>query len=239
MNLIKSEALELARATSTVDFDSQKVEVCLFSPAVYFDSLSALSLANIELGAQNFYPAQNGAFTGEISLEHLNDFGIKNLLVGHSERRILFGETHEFLKQKVDAAIENGFRVFFCCGEPVKTREANKQNEFVAQQLHDSLLHLSADNLKKVVIAYEPVWAIGTGKTASNEQANEMHRFIRDLVASFHGSAVAQAIQILYGGSCNADNAAGLFNEPDIDGGLIGGASLKQIDFRTIIQAAQ
>ncbi len=239
MNLDKSQALDLANSNNSVDFNSNKVEVLVFSPAVYFDSLGALALANIRLGAQNFYPAQNGAFTGEISLAHLNDFGIKNVLVGHSERRMLFGENHNFLKQKVDAAIASGLRVFFCCGEPDDIREANKQNEYVERQLRESLLHLSTNELKNVVIAYEPVWAIGTGKTASNEQANTMHRFIRDLIASTHGASSAESIQILYGGSCNAQNAEGLFSESDIDGGLIGGASLKKDDFKSIIQAAQ
>lgn len=239
MNLTKAEALHLATAFDDSGFDSQKVEVVVFAPSVFLDALSALSLEAVVIGAQNFYPAANGAFTGELSLAHLNDLNIQTVLVGHSERRMFFDENHVFLKQKVDSALEHGMRVFFCCGEPEEIRMAEKQNNFVEKQLRDSLLHLTADQLSKVVIAYEPVWAIGTGKTASNEQANTMHHFIRKLIGTSHGAACAERMQLVYGGSCNAANAAELFDESDIDGGLIGGASLKEVDFKSIITAVQ
>lgn len=239
MNLNKAEALDLAKVLNDADFDTAKVDVLLFSPSVYLDALSGLNLNRVKLGAQNFYPADKGAFTGEIALSHLTDLKIQNVLVGHSERRILFGENHDFLKQKVDAALQSGMRVFFCCGEPENVRDADEQNDYVEKQLRDSLLHLSADQLNHVVIAYEPVWAIGTGKTASNEQANTMHGFIRDLVRTTHGDSSAEAMQILYGGSCNPANAQGLFEASDIDGGLIGGASLNVSDFSSIIAAAR
>jgi len=239
MNLTKAEAMRLNEVFERNEANLDKVDVVLFSPAVFLDCLSGMNNKNVHLGAQNFYPEKSGAFTGETSINHLKDLNIDYVLVGHSERRMLFGETHEFLKQKVDAALNQGFRIFFCCGEPENIRDSELQNEYVERQLRESLLHLNAAQLANVVIAYEPVWAIGTGKTATNEQANTMHKFLRDLIQQTHGTDVSEKIQILYGGSCNASNAQSLFAQSDIDGGLIGGASLKEDDFKFIIKAAQ
>lgn len=239
MNLTKIEAVDLAKDIEQDCLNETAVEVFLFAPSVYLDALMNLKTEQVAIGAQNFYPTESGAFTGEISIIHLNDLKVGATLIGHSERRIIFGENEAFLKQKVDAALAAGLRVFFCCGEPLEIREANDQNEYVEKQLRASLLHLTEEQLQQVVIAYEPVWAIGTGRTASKEQANEMHAFIRALIAKTHQQSAADAIQILYGGSCNAKNAHELFSMPDIDGGLIGGASLKGSDFKTIIEAAR
>lgn len=237
MNLTKSEALDLAEKVNAIANKSDNAEVYLFVPAVFLDALTHENLENYTVGAQNFYPASAGAFTGEISISHLLDFQVSAVLVGHSERRILFGESDDFLKSKVDAALNAGLRVFFCCGEPEDVRNQNLQNDFVSKQLQSALFHLAAEQLENVVIAYEPIWAIGTGKTATKEQANEMHIFIRSLLSNTYGADVARNIQILYGGSCNASNARELFSMSDIDGGLIGGASLKSAEFREIINS--
>lgn len=238
MNLTKSAALNLLNAFQNTDINSEKMDVSLFAPAVYLDALKANSKGKVNIGAQNFFYEKSGAFTGEISFSHLMDLGIDQVLIGHSERRMIFGETNEMLRAKLDTALANNFKVFFCCGEPESVRDANQQNEYVENQLKESLLHIDSEQLKNVVVAYEPVWAIGTGKTASNEQANDMHIFIRELVGKTFGKEAAEKIQILYGGSCNAANAKGLFSMSDIDGGLIGGASLKEDDFIAIMKAA-
>jgi triosephosphate isomerase len=189
-------------------------------------------------GAQNCHDKASGAFTGEISIPMLKEIGVTHVIIGHSERRQYFAESHDFLKSKVDALVEAGMQVIFCCGEPLEVREAESQNDFVAQQLKDSLMHLNAEVLQnQVIIAYEPIWAIGTGKTASSNQAQEMHAYIRALLAKQYGADTANEISILYGGSCNAANAAELFACPDVDGGLIGGAALKAETFLPIIQA--
>jgi triosephosphate isomerase len=237
MNLTKSQALELAVKSNFTAEKYDNSEVYLFVPAVFFDALIHQNLRNCFLGAQNFYPASAGAFTGEISINHLLDFQISAVLVGHSERRILFGENDVFLKSKVDVALKAGLRVFFCCGEPEEVRNQNLQNDFVSKQLQSSLFHLEAEQIENVVIAYEPVWAIGTGYSATKEQANEMHIFIRSLLAKKYGALLAEKIRILYGGSCNAANAKELFSMSDIDGGLIGGASLKSAEFTEIINS--
>lgn len=239
MNLSKSDATTLSKSVDHHPIHQDKVEVVLFAPLVYLDSLNALNLTNTKVGAQNFYPEKSGAYTGEVSVAHLEDLNVKTVLIGHSERRTIFGEDNALLKRKVDAALNQDFRLFFCCGEPENVRENQKQNEYVAQQLEESLFHIDENALSHVVIAYEPIWAIGTGKTASKEQANEMHQFIRQTVEARYGKNAAQNIQILYGGSCNAKNAHDLFSMSDIDGGLIGGASLIADDFIQIVNAAQ
>ena len=179
----------------------------------------------------------SGAFTGEISAQMLQSAGVKYVIIGHSERREYFNETNNLLKQKVDSALANGLKVIFCCGESLKTREKNDYKEWIEEQLTESLFHLSMPQLLNVAIAYEPIWAIGTGKTASPEQAQEVHEHIRYLMMNIYGAATANKVPILYGGSCNPANAATLFAQPDIDGGLIGGASLKIDDFAAIIKA--
>jgi triosephosphate isomerase len=187
--------------------------------------------SNFSVGAQNIYPADSGAFTGEISPLMLKELTVEYCIIGHSERRQYFNESHDFLKKKVDSLLIHKIRPIFCCGEVLPEREANQHFEVVKKQLEESLFHLSNTEILHVVIAYEPVWAIGTGVTATKEQAQEMHAYIRKLIAEKYNAIVASETTILYGGSCNGKNAAELFAQPDVDGGLIGGASLKTTEF--------
>jgi triosephosphate isomerase len=191
----------------------------------------------ISIGAQNCNEHQSGAYTGEVSAAMLKSAGIPYVIIGHSERRQYFNEDDNVLAQKIDAAFANGLTPIFCCGEPLVIRENNKQNEWVTAQLEQSLFHLPAEAIKKTVIAYEPIWAIGTGKTASSQQAQDMHAVIREHIASKYGKEVADSITILYGGSVNAANAKELFSCPDVDGGLVGGASLKSREFAEIVKS--
>ena len=191
----------------------------------------------IAVAAQNIYPKPNGAYTGEVSAPIVKSAGASKVILGHSERRQYFGETDEFLAEKVDAALAENLEVIFCIGEVLAQREAGEHFEVVADQIEKALFHLPASAWKHVVLAYEPVWAIGTGLTATPEQAQQMHAHIRKTVEQKYGKEVAEEVSILYGGSCNAKNAASLFAQPDVDGGLIGGASLKAEDFKTIILA--
>ncbi|HEV7780021.1 MAG TPA: triose-phosphate isomerase [Chitinophagaceae bacterium] len=191
---------------------------------------------NYMVAAQNCHHKKSGAYTGEVSAGMLHSMNIKYCIVGHSERREYNGETNAMLADKVDLCFSNFITPIFCCGEPLNIREAGTQNRFVAAQLKESLFHLPADKIKEIVIAYEPIWAIGTGKTATTEQAQEMHRFLRSVVASQYGEAVADEIPILYGGSVKANNAREIFGCPDVDGGLVGGASLIGADFIEIIK---
>lgn len=192
---------------------------------------------NFYAAAQNCYNKKAGAFTGEISVEMLHSIGINYCIIGHSERREYFNESNAVLAEKVNLCLESFITPLFCCGEALSVREAGTQNEFVANQLKESLFHLSADQLKNVVIAYEPIWAIGTGKTATTAQAQEMHAYLRSVLAAQYGQAVADEISILYGGSVKANNAKELFSSPDVDGGLVGGASLVAAEFIEIIKA--
>jgi triosephosphate isomerase len=194
--------------------------------------------ARISVGAQNCSEHESGAYTGEVSAPMLKSMGIPYVILGHSERRQYFGEDGKLLAKKIDVALKHGLSPIFCCGEPLEVREANTHEALVKKQVEESLFHLDADALKKVVIAYEPVWAIGTGKTASAQQAQDMHAVIRTHLASKYGQAVADTIIILYGGSVNAANAKELFSCPDVDGGLVGGASLKSRDFTEVIKGA-
>jgi triosephosphate isomerase len=194
--------------------------------------------ARISVGAQNCSEHESGAYTGEVSAPMLKSMGIPYVILGHSERRQYFGEDGKLLAKKVDVALKHGLSPIFCCGEPLEVREANTHEALVKKQIEESLFHLDADALKKVVVAYEPVWAIGTGKTASAQQAQDMHAVIRTHLASKYGQAVADTIIILYGGSVNAANAKELFSCPDVDGGLVGGASLKSRDFTEVIKGA-
>jgi triosephosphate isomerase len=192
--------------------------------------------ARIEVGAQNCSEHESGAYTGEVSAPMLKSMRIPYVIIGHSERRQYFGENGKLLAQKVDKALAHHLTPIFCCGEPLEIREKGTHEALVKQQVEESLFHLSAEALAKVVIAYEPVWAIGTGKTATSQQAQEMHAVIRQHIASKYGKAVADSISILYGGSVKPDNAKELFAMPDVDGGLVGGASLKSRDFVDIIK---
>lgn len=189
------------------------------------------------VAAQNCSDKKSGAYTGEVSVEMLQSIGIKFCVVGHSERREYFSESDATLATKVDLCLQYGITPIFCCGEPLPIREENKQNNFVQKQLEASLFHLDADQLQQVVIAYEPIWAIGTGKTASTEQAQEMHQHLRSVLAGKYGEGVAANVSILYGGSVKAANAGEIFASADVDGGLVGGASLQGPEFIQIIQA--
>lgn len=187
------------------------------------------------VAAQNCSANKNGAYTGEVSAEMLNSIGLKYVIIGHSERREYNHEDNALLAKKVDIAFENGLQPIFCCGEPLQIREAETQNAYVETQLNESLFHLSAEQMKNFIIAYEPIWAIGTGRTASNEQAQEMHAHIRKVLASKYGAEIADTVSILYGGSVKAANAKDIFGQPDVDGGLVGGASLVATEFAAII----
>lgn len=192
---------------------------------------------NALVAAQNCYDKKSGAYTGEVSAEMLKSIGVDYVIVGHSERREYFNESHAMLAAKINICLENGLKPIFCCGEPLPIREAETQNRFVEMQLKESLFHLTAQQVTGFVIAYEPIWAIGTGKTASNEQAQQMHAHIRSVMAKQYGAAVADSISILYGGSVKANNAKEIFGQPDVDGGLVGGASLVAADFAVIISS--
>ena len=208
-------------------------------PAIYI-SLALAKLSNkpnVFVAAQNCHQKESGAYTGEISASMLQSIGVKHIIVGHSERREYFNESDALLADKVNAILAIGSTPIFCCGEPLSIREANSQNAFVEAQLNNSLFHLSAEAIVKVVIAYEPIWAIGTGKTASSEQAQEIHAYIRSCFAAKYGEAVANEISILYGGSVKASNAKEIFSQTDVDGGLVGGASLVATEFTAIINA--
>lgn len=187
--------------------------------------------SSIAVGAQNCSEHDSGAYTGEVSVGMLKSMGIPYVIIGHSERRQYFGENGKLLARKVDKALAADLIPIFCCGEPLEIREKGTHETMVQEQVAESLFHLSAESLKKIVIAYEPVWAIGTGKTATSQQAQDMHAVIRKQLSSKYGDAVAQSIPILYGGSVKPDNAKELFSCPDVDGGLVGGASLKARDF--------
>lgn len=191
----------------------------------------------VYLAAQNCHQEEKGAYTGEISASMLRSVGVDYVILGHSERRQYFGETNELLAKKVDIALAKGLLPIFCCGEPLEIREAGTHEAYVAAQLEASLYHLSEEQFRQIVIAYEPIWAIGTGRTASSAQAQEMHAGIRARIAARYGAEVANDTTILYGGSANAGNAQDLFSQPDVDGGLIGGASLVAADFVKIVEA--
>ena len=237
MNKNRKEAAELINALKPIAAD----KTCGVIICVPFTNLeTALSLTegtNIEVGAENVHFEKNGAFTGEISADMLTEMGVKYVIVGHSERRQYFGETDETVNKRTTAAIEAGMTVILCVGETLAERELGITEEVVAKQVKVALHGLTADQVKNIVIAYEPVWAIGTGKTASAEQAEEIHAHIRATLAAKYGNEVADNCTILYGGSCNAGNAKELFAKPNVDGGLIGGASLAVDKFMPIIEA--
>lgn len=213
----------------------QQVIIC--SPFIHLQALNKLAAhANqIAIGAQNINQNEKGAYTGEISAVQVKSTGAEYVILGHSERRAYFGETDELLAQKVDAALQHDLRPIFCIGETKEERESGAYFEVIKTQISNALFHLEATEFQKIVLAYEPVWAIGTGLTATPEQAQEVHAYIRKTLADHYGAEVAEDTSILYGGSANPGNAKTLFSQPDIDGGLIGGASLKSRDFQEII----
>jgi triosephosphate isomerase len=197
-----------------------------------------LEYTNINVAAQNMHHAESGAFTGEISAGMLISIGVTSVILGHSERRAYFNETSELLKNKVDTALKNDLVIIFCFGEELKDRQEGTHFELVEKQLRESLFHLQEKDWENIILAYEPVWAIGTGETASPDQAQEMHAFIRKTVNEKFGAAVSENVAILYGGSVKPDNAKEIFSKADVDGGLIGGAALKVDDFVAIVEAA-
>ncbi len=215
---------------------TQEVIVC--SPAIHLSSIAQLAkpVANVSVGAQNIHQAESGAYTGEISASQVKSVAAEYAILGHSERRAYFGETDALLSEKVNAALKHGLKPIFCIGETKDERESGAFFDVIKTQLVDGVFHLSKAQFAEVVLAYEPVWAIGTGLTASPEQAQEVHAFIRSVVAEQYDAETAESTSILYGGSCNPSNAADLFSQADIDGGLIGGASLKSRDFVDIIK---
>jgi len=213
-------------------------EVIIGTPFIHLATVAELVKGSvIKVSAENCADKASGAYTGEVSAAMVKSTGAEFCIIGHSERRAYYHETYDILKDKVQLALENGLQPIFCIGEVKEEREANKQNAVVKAQLEGSVFNLNAEDFGKIVLAYEPVWAIGTGLTATPEHAQEIHAYIRSLVAEKYGKEVADDCSILYGGSCKGSNAKGLFSNPDIDGGLIGGASLKAEDFKAIIDA--
>ena len=202
-----------------------------------YNTFQSLKGTIIKVAAQNMHYADNGAFTGEVSAKMLKSIGVNTVILGHSERRALFNETDELLAKKVNAALENELEVIFCFGEELKDRKSDKHFDVVKSQLENGLFQVDKKAWKNIILAYEPVWAIGTGETASPEQAQEMHQYVRSLVANKFGDKVAQDVSILYGGSVKPNNAAEIFEKEDVDGGLIGGASLNAIEFLTIVNS--
>lgn len=239
MNLNLQEGVALAKELNeALAADKPNCGVVICTPFIHLASVAqVINQDVIGLGAENCADKEKGAFTGEVSAEMVKSTGAQYVILGHSERREYYKETPEILKEKVLLALENGLKVIFCIGETLEEREANKQNEVVKAELEGSVFNLSKEDFRKIVIAYEPIWAIGTGKTATADQAEEIHAYIRSIIADKYGKDVAEDTSILYGGSCKASNAPELFAKPDIDGGLIGGASLKCADFKGIIDA--
>jgi triosephosphate isomerase len=238
MNKTFQEGLDLVKEiiANTAATDMQ---VVLCTPFIHLQAASELvkDVPNIAIAAQNCYTELSGAYTGETSVEMLKSIGVEYVVIGHSERREYFGESHEFLAKKVNVILENGLTPIFCCGEPLAIRQADTYVDYVATQLKESLFHLSAEDFGKVVIAYEPIWAIGTGVTASPQQAQDTQAALRQVIVAKYGETVADDTTILYGGSVKANNAVELFGCADVDGGLVGGASLTAKDFMPIIKA--
>ena len=239
MNMTLQEGIALAKELNeTLTAEKPNCDVVICTPFIHLASIAQfLNQDIIGLGAENCADKEKGAYTGEVSAAMVKSTGAQYVILGHSERRGYYNETPEILKEKVLLALANGLKVIFCIGESLEEREADKQNEIVKAELEGSVFNLSPEEFKNIIIAYEPIWAIGTGKTASAEQAEEIHAYIRIVIAEKYGEQIADDTTILYGGSCKASNAKELFSKPDIDGGLIGGASLKAADFKGIIDA--
>lgn len=240
MNLTYKDAEKLLNeilASGTEVRAGQEVIFAVPFPYLIMANSEVADERNYSIAAQNCSDKKSGAYTGEVSAEMLRSVNVQYCIVGHSERREYFFETNKLLAEKVNVCLEQDIIPIFCCGEPLRIREEQSQNNYVQQQLEESLFHLGADQLRKLVIAYEPIWAIGTGKTASTAQAQEMHRHIRSVLEGKWGREIAEDISILYGGSVKANNAEELFGCPDVDGGLVGGASLVAADFVAIIKA--
>lgn len=238
MNKTLDEGTELAKAIlEKIERPKGLVVVC--PPFTHLREVGKLLKLrkHFHLGAQNCHHEENGAFTGEVSADMILSAGAEFVIIGHSERREYFKEKNTLLAQKVNASLARGMKPIFCCGEPLHIRDVDTHVGYVSKQLKGALFHLKEEDFRKIVIAYEPIWAIGTGRTASSAQAQEMHAAIRILIARKYGKQVAEDMSILYGGSVNAQNAADIFGQPDVDGGLIGGASLKADDFAAIVNS--
>ncbi len=239
-NTTLQEGVELAKAVNDLvaEKGADDVVVVLGTPFTHITKVvDTVDTNRIGVASQNCAAEAKGAFTGEVSAAMVKSTGAEYVILGHSERREYYGETSEILNKKVALTLENGLTPIYCCGEALDIREAGTQNDFVKTQLEETVFQLSAEDFSKIIIAYEPIWAIGTGVTASSEQAQDMLAFIRGIIAEKFGAEIAEETSILYGGSCNAKNANELFSNPDIDGGLIGGAALKAEDFLAIINA--
>ncbi|MHA7941809.1 triose-phosphate isomerase [Formosa sp. 3Alg 14/1] len=234
-DLAQTETLLTALKNSTITSNAEVMVAPTFTNL--WSAYNTLKDNAIEVIAQNMHFAENGAYTGEISASMLKSVGVKTVILGHSERRAYFNETDELLAKKTDAALANDMRVIFCFGEELADRKSENHEAVVGSQIKNALFHLEADAFKNIVLAYEPVWAIGTGETASPEQAQDMHAFIRKTLADKYGDAVADSVSILYGGSVKPGNAKEIFSKPDVDGGLIGGAALNAEDFFAIVNA--
>lgn len=240
MNMDLEEGLSLARSLDQYfrNTPSGKTEVIICTPFIHLTGVSdIIKGGSIKLGAQNCASEVSGAFTGEVSASMIKSTGAEYVIIGHSERRSYYHEDNDMLSKKTGIALDTGLNVIFCCGEVKDEREAGVHFNIVKRQLEEGLFNLDAEKMEKIIIAYEPVWAIGTGLTATPEQAQEMHKHIRSLVRDKYGNSVSDNMTILYGGSCKPSNAAEIFSNPDVDGGLIGGASLKKDDFVAIVEA--
>ncbi len=239
MNTTLQEGIQLAAdICDSLQGKKPNCEVIVCVPFTHLTSVKAVvDDSPVRVGAENCADHAKGAYTGEVSAPMVASTGVEYVILGHSERRQYYGETSEILKAKVDLALENNLTPIFCIGEKLEERENGTYNDVVKAQIEEALFHLSAEDFKKLILAYEPVWAIGTGKTATAEQAEDMHAHIRGVIANKYGAEVADEISILYGGSCKPSNAKEIFAKPDVDGGLIGGASLKAEDFLGIIEA--
>jgi len=243
MNLDAIASIELAESISkeiaNLTTDNTRIIIAPTTINLYPVSTQAELDPRIEIAAQNMHQAKNGAFTGEISAEMIKSIALQTVILGHSERRTYFNETDKALSEKVTSALKNNLDVIFCFGEVLEERQSNNHFKVVESQLQNALFHLKEKDWKNIVLAYEPVWAIGTGETASPEQAQEMHAFIRTVIEKKFGKTIAQQVSILYGGSVKPSNAKEIFSQTDVDGGLIGGAALKTSDFVALIKAIQ
>ena len=240
MNTTVAEGVQLAKEVNeaVAAAGELKCDVVIGVPFTHLTAVKdVIDIEKVGLSAENCANKEKGAYTGEVSAAMVASTGANYVILGHSERREYYNETPEILKEKVDLALANGLKIIFCCGESLELRNAGTYEEFIKAELKDSLFHLSAEEFANIVIAYDPIWAIGTGVTATSDQAEEVHAFIRSFLAEKYGETVANDTTILYGGSCKPTNAPELFAKPNIDGGLIGGASLKAADFMGIVTA--
>lgn len=239
MNTNLQEGVALAKEVNeALKNTTPNCDVIIAVPFTHLASVNdAIDTEKLGLGAENCADKKSGAYTGEVSASMVASTGAKYVILGHSERRQYYGETSEILKEKVALALENSLTPIFCIGEVLEERDNNTHFDVVKTQIEEALFNLSAEDFSKIILAYEPVWAIGTGKTATDDQAEEMHEFIRNVIAAKYGEEIAEETSILYGGSCKPSNAAQLFAKPNVDGGLIGGASLKASDFMGIVNA--